>query len=60
MKQYRVTFEIYKGDGTFERRIVTVEAGNKKNAYGRALSQLSKEKAYESYYKKITAIEEVA
>ena len=58
MKKYKVTFEIYFENRPREFRTIIVEAGSKKTAYTRALSEISKDKAFSSLYKKIMNIEE--
>lgn len=60
MKQYRVTFEWANGAGQKGTDTVMVEAGNRKNAYIRALGTLSVNAQYSGCYKKIISVEEAA
>ena len=60
MKKYNVIFKVYDADGHSRNDSVEVEAGNKKAAYNRALSEISKRTELSGKYKKIVQIEEVA
>lgn len=58
MKYYRVTIEVHLGDKKKERKIVAVEAGNKRLASLRAMSELAKQ-GYSDFYKTLIEVEEV-
>lgn len=60
MKNYRVTFEVFRNDGSKEYRPVVVEAGTKKLAAVRAMIEINKIEGYATLYKNIHAIVEVA
>lgn len=60
MKNYRVTFEVFMNDGTKGYKSVIVEAGNKKLAAIRAMSEINKIGEYATLYKNIHTILEVA
>lgn len=60
MKNYRVTFEVFKNDGSKEYRPVVVEAGTKKLAAVRAMIEINKIDGYSTLYKNIHTIVEVA
>ncbi|WP_458459299.1 hypothetical protein [Pseudobutyrivibrio sp.] len=60
MKKFRVIFKIYITKDRLQLKEMIVEAGNKKMASIRALSEISKDKAYSNVYKNIVSIEEVA
>lgn len=58
MKNYRVTFEVFMNDGTKEYKPVIVEAGNKKLAAIRAMTEINKIAGFTTLYKNIHAISE--
>ena len=60
MKTFRVTFEVFKNDGTKEYKPVIVEAGNKKLAAIRAMTEINKIEGYAMLYKNVHGIVEVA
>ena len=57
MKKYKVTVEIHYGMGQMETKVLIVEAGTKKLASIRALSELSAD-GYGDVYKNVKSIEE--
>lgn len=60
MKKFNVIFEVFMSDGNAINEMITVEAGNKKNACSRALLEISKRSIYNGKFKKIKSVEEVA
>lgn len=64
MKHYRVTFEIFPDLNLVAHKVltaeITVEAGNKKLAMIRALSDIGKCPEFSGMYKNVLKIEEVA
>ena len=60
MKKYKVTFEWFNGNNDRGKDAVTIEAGNKKNAWMKALFTLSQNNQYKECYKQLISIEEVA
>lgn len=60
MRQFKVIFEVFRGEHKKERKEILVEAGNKKLAAVRAMSAINKLEGYSELYKNVAAIEEVA
>lgn len=60
MKKFKVLIDIFHGRDRVETRTFTVEAGNKKMATIRALSEVSKIKEFASFYKSVKSVEEVS
>lgn len=58
MKKWKVVFEVYRDAGK-EFRDVIIEAGNKKIAMMRAMSEINKIAGYSELFKKVNRIEEV-
>ena len=59
MNKYKVTFEIHVDRNRKEYRDIIVEAGNKKFAMTRALSEMSKVSEYSGMFKNVLRVEEV-
>lgn len=59
MKKYEVTIRVYYSRQKIEDKTVTVEAGNKKQAYLAALRQLESTPGTSGLYKDVMRIEEV-
>ncbi len=59
MNKYKVIFEIHVDRNRKEFKEIIVEAGTKKLAMVRALSEINKIKEYEGIFKNIKEIEEV-
>ena len=59
MKKFKVMFEIHVDRNRKEFKEIIVEAGTKKLAMVRALSEINKIKEYEGIFKNIKEIEEV-
>lgn len=59
MKKFKILIDIFHGRDRVETRAFTVEAGNKKMATIRALSEVSKIKEFASFYKSVKSVEEV-
>lgn len=59
MKKYKVTFEIHIDRQRKVYKTIEVEAGNKKMASIRAMTETNKDMAYNGLFKNITKIEEV-
>lgn len=57
MKYYRVIVEVHIDDKKKERKTIAVEAGNKRLASLRAMSELAKQ-GYGDYYKTLISVEE--
>lgn len=60
MRKYNVYFEIFKNNGHKENRTIHVEAGTKKLAVLRAMSEINKLEGYSGLFKNVVKIEEVA
>lgn len=60
MNKYKVTFEIHVDRSHKEYKDIVVEAGNKKFAMTRALSEISKIDRYSGMFKNVLRVEEVA
>lgn len=60
MKKYRVMFEIHNEDGSKQYMDIFVEAGNRKMATLRAMSEISKNEKYKNLFKNVKEISEVA
>lgn len=58
MKQYNVTFEIFRGSNYKGIETVTVEAGTKKLAVMRAMGVINKIKDYKELFKSVVKVEE--
>lgn len=58
MKYYKVTIEVHIDDKKKERKVVAVEAGNKRLASLRAMSELVKQ-GFGDYFKTLVSVEEV-
>ena len=58
MKQYNVTFEIFRGSNHKAYETVGVEAGTKKLALMRAMGIINKLKDYKDLYKNVIRVEE--
>ena len=58
MKHFRVTVLVHLDGQHRDRKIVMVEAGNKKLAHLRAMQQVNSE-GYSNYFKTIESIDEV-
>lgn len=60
MRKFNVTFEVFMPTGKKQNRVVVVEAGNKKLAALRAMTEINKLDGYSQLYKNVVKIEEVA
>lgn len=60
MKKYVVEFEIFFGDGKKGYKTVTIEAGSKKIAALRAMTEINKDQSVAQLYKNLLSIREVA
>lgn len=64
MEKYNVTVEVFRKDvdvvGTHGEQVkVEVEAGNKKLAVLRAMSELNKSKEYSNCYERLVSVEKI-
>lgn len=59
MKQYNVTFEVFRGSNHKDYKTISVEAGTKKLATIRAMSQINKIEGYSDLYKNVFKVEEI-
>ena len=57
MKYYRVVVDVHFDDGHREQKILAIEAGNKRLASLRAMSELAKQ-GYADCYKTLISVEE--
>ena len=60
MKKYIVEFEIFSDDGKKSYKTVNIEAGNKKIAALRAMTEINKDRSVAQLYKNLLSIREVA
>ena len=60
MKNYNVTFEIFRGSNHKAIETVTVEAGTKKMAVMRAMGLINKNESYKNLFKNLIKVEEIA
>lgn len=60
MKKFKVVFEVFRSNNYTENKTVSVEAGNKKIACTRAMTEINRQGDYSEYFKKIKSVEEVA
>lgn len=60
MKKYVVEFEIFFGDGNKGYKTVTIEAGSKKIAALRAMTEINKDQSVAQLYKNLLSVREVA
>lgn len=59
MKKFKVVIEIHIDRDRKEHKQIVVEAGNKKLASIRALSEIGKDKKYTDNFKNVLSVEEV-
>lgn len=59
MNKYKVTFEIHIDRNRKTYKEIIVEAGNKKFAMSRALSEISKVPEFEGLFKNVKSVEEI-
>lgn len=59
MKKYKVTFEIHIDRQRKFYKVIEVEAGNKKMASIRAMTEINKDSSYSGLFKNITKVEEI-
>jgi hypothetical protein len=60
MKKYVVEFEIFDDNGKKSYKTVIVEAGNKKIAALRAMTEINKDQSVAQLYKNLLSVREVA
>lgn len=60
MRKFNVVFEVFDDNGAKEYKTISVEAGNKKIAAIRGMSEINKLEGYSERFKNVVRIEEVA
>lgn len=60
MRKFNVVFEVFDDNGAKEYKTISVEAGNKKIAAIRGMSEINKLDGYSERFKNVVRIEEVA
>lgn len=60
MRKFNVTFEVFMSTGKKQNKIIMIEAGTKKLAALRAMTEINKLDGYSQLYKNVVKVEEVA
>lgn len=60
MRKFNVVFEVFDDNGAKEYKTISVEAGNKKIAAIRGMSEINKLDGYSERFKNVVRIEVVA